>query len=55
VLDAKPDVTPSVSDFSLDLDLDRITAAGLDGFEGVDFSGGLADGFDWGAIGQWTL
>jgi hypothetical protein len=55
VLDAKSDETPSMPAFNLDLDLDLFTAPGLDGFEGVDLSGGLADGFDWGAIGQWTL
>jgi len=62
VLDAKPDVTPSSADLDLDgsLDLDLfmapVMAPGLDGFEGMDLgAGGLGDGFDWGAIGQWAL
>ncbi|KAF2789995.1 hypothetical protein K505DRAFT_252168 [Melanomma pulvis-pyrius CBS 109.77] len=54
VLNAESDVPPSGAEMSLNLDM--FTAPGLDGFDGMDLgSSGLADGFDWGAIGQWTL
>ncbi|KAF2873751.1 hypothetical protein BDV95DRAFT_567686 [Massariosphaeria phaeospora] len=54
ILDPKPAATPPSAD--LNLDLDFLSAPGLEGFEGMDFAaGGMYDGIDWGAIGQWTL
>jgi hypothetical protein len=68
VLDAKTmsgsEATPSSDQLGLDAGLDFFTGPGLDGFEGMEFSGlglgfsgpgGGNDGIDWGAIGQWSL
>lgn len=54
VLDPQPSVEPSTSDSNLDLNF--FAPPGLDGFDGMDLAGGgLYDGVDWGAVGQWTL
>lgn len=70
VLDPKmvDEVTPSSEQLGLDLGLDLFSGPGLDGFEGMQFSGlglgfganGNADdggggGVDWGAVGQWDM
>jgi hypothetical protein len=66
VLDSKPaeGITPTSDQLGLDLGLDLFSGPGLDGFEGLEFSGlGMgpgADGngndiaIDWGALGQWS-
>jgi hypothetical protein len=70
VLDSRSaeEVTPSNAQLGLDLDLDLFSGAGLDGYEGMEFSGlGMALGMigdgngtfnvavvDWGALGQWN-
>lgn len=62
---AMEEVTPTSEQLGLDLGLDLFSGPGLDGFEGLEFSGlGLGfgastavnePGVDWGSVGQWNV
>ncbi|KAL1606357.1 hypothetical protein SLS60_003759 [Paraconiothyrium brasiliense] len=49
------EVTPNTADTELDLNLEFLTAPGLDVFEGMEFAAGDDGSIDWGAMTQWTL
>ncbi|KAF2851413.1 hypothetical protein T440DRAFT_448522 [Plenodomus tracheiphilus IPT5] len=59
------EITPTSEQLGLDLGLDLFSGPGLDGFQGMEFSGlglgfgtnsGMNDpGMDWGSAGQWDM